>query len=200
MNSTHNASAALVHYLDSLLLDEGTPNNDGLLAANRERYPEESRKVVTKDDMDTNVLRLLLFKAGEVPLAITQEIIAEVVEVRRTSLEPVASTGGILVRKFRYNGKVVGILDARDIILPDGHPARDVKDKDVNAYILMFKAGECGLMCDHVVDAVKLGHQDVEWRPQRSSRLWLAGMIKAKKHALLDEKEILHIAERTLNS
>jgi chemotaxis signal transduction protein len=200
MNPTHNASSALVQYLVSLLLDEGAPSNAGLLAENCEQHAEGDGKVVARDDADPNALRLLLFKAGEIPLAISQEIIAEVVEVKRSSLEPVASTNGMLVRQFKYNGQVVGILDARDIILPDGHPARQVKENDGNAYILMFKTAECGLMCDHAGDAVKLGHQDVEWRLQRSSRLWLAGMVKANKHALLDDKEILHIADRALSS
>ena len=199
MNPIHNASSAIVQYLDSLLLDEGMPSNEGLLAVNREQHAEEVGRAVAGDDTDTNILRLLLFKAGEIPLAITQETIAEVVEVRRSSLEPVASKDGMLVRQFKYNGQVVGILDARDIILPAGHPSRQVKENDGNAHILMFKGAGCGLMCDHVGDAVELGRQDVEWRLQRSSRLWLAGMVKANKYALLDDKEIMEIADRVLS-
>jgi chemotaxis signal transduction protein len=199
MNPIQDASSALVQYLDSLLLDEGAPSNEDLHAVNREQFAEEVGKAVARDDADTNVLRLQLFKAGEIPLAITQDIIDEVVEVRRSSLEPVASNDGMLVRQFNYNGQVVGILDARDIILPDGHPARQVKENDATVYILMFKGARCGLLCDHVGDAVELGRQEVEWRLQRSSRLWLAGMVKVGKHALLDDEEILHIADRALS-
>ena len=200
MNPIHNASSALVQYLDSLLLDEGALSNEGLLPVNREQYTEEAGKAVAKDDADANVLRLLLFKVGEIPLAITQESVDEVVEVSRSSLELVASNDGMLVRQFSYNGRVVGILDVRDIILPNGHPARQAMENVGNAYILMFKGAGCGLLCDHVGDAVELGRQEVEWRTQRSSRLWLAGMVKASKHALLDDKEILLIADSALNN
>ena len=200
MNSIHNASSALVQYLDSLLLDEGAQSNENLLDVNREQYPEEAGQVVARNDADRNALRLLLFKAGEIPLAITQEIVAEVVEVRHSSLEPVTSRDGMLIRQFKEKGRDVGILDARDIILPDGHPARQVKRNDGVAYILIFKGVGCGLMCDLVGEAVDLGYQDVEWRLQRSSRLWLAGMVKTDKHALLDERVIIDIADRVLSS
>lgn len=200
MNPIHNASSAIVQYLDSLLLDEGASSNEGLLIANREHYAGELRQAGTGDEADRNALQLLFFKVGEIPLAITQEIIAEVVEVGRSSLEPVTSKDGMLIRQFKYNGQDVGILDARDIILPDGHPARQVKENDGNTYILMFKRAGCGLMCDHVGEVVKLGRQEVEWRLKRTSRLWLAGMVKASKRALLDEKEIIYIADRALNS
>jgi hypothetical protein len=199
MNSIHNASSALVQYLDSLLLDEGAPSNEGLPAVNREQYAEEVGHVVAKNNMDRRALRLQLFKVAEIPLAITQDIIAEVVEVKNSSLEPVTSNDGMLIWQFKYNGQYVGVLDARDIILPDDHPARQAKSDDGNAYILIFKEAGCGLMCDHVGEAVDMGYQDVEWRLQRSSRLWLAGMVKANKHALLDEKEILDIANRALS-
>jgi chemotaxis signal transduction protein len=200
MNLIHNASSALVQYLDSLLLDAGTPSTEGLHAVNREQNAKEVEKIVARNDADTNVLRLLLIKAGEIPLAISRGIVEEVVEVRRSSLETVASNEGMLVRQFNYNGRIVGILDVRDIILPDGHPARQVMEDDGNAYILMLKGAGCGLLCDYVGEAVELGSQDVEWRVQRSSRLWLAGMVKASKHALLDDKEILHIADTVLSS
>ena len=200
MNPIQDASSALVQYLDSLLLDEVVPSNEGVLSVNREQYAEEAGIAVARDDADTNVLRLLLFKAGEIPLAITQKSIDKVVEVSRSSLELVASNDGMLVRQFSYNGQVVGILDVRDIILPDGHPSREVMENDGNAYVLMFKGAGCGLLCDYVGDEVELGRQEVEWRSQRSSRLWLAGMVKASKHALLDDKEIFLIADRILNT
>ena len=161
---------------------------------------EEGVEAVSGDDTDTNALRLRLFKVGEIPLALSQKIIAEVVAVGRQSLEPVTSKFGMLIRQFKYNGQDIGILDARDIILPEGHPARQVKVNDGNVYILMFKGTACGLMCDHVGELVVLGHQDVDWRLQRSSRLWLAGMVKANKHALLDEKEIIRIADQALSN
>ena len=200
MNPIHNASSALVQYLDSLLRDEGTQPNMGELVVNNVGHAEEPGQAVSGDEVDTNTLELLFFKVGEIPLAISREIIAEVVAVRRSSLEPVTSKDGIFIWQLKYKGQDVGILDGRDIFLPEGHPARQVKDDGGNAYILMLKGAGYGLMCDHVGDAVDLGRQEVEWRLQRASRLWLAGMVKSYNHALLDEKEIVLIADRVLNS
>jgi len=200
MTAIHNASSALVQYLDSLLLDEGEQSNEDFPAVDHGLHAKESGQAVSALAADANTLRLLLFKVGEIPLTIRREIIAEVVEAERASLEPVTSKDGMLIRQFKYSGQDVGILDAREIILPEGHPARRPQENDGNVYILMFNGAGCGLMCDHVGEVVELGHQDVEWRLQRSSRLWLAGMVKANKHALLDEKEIMRIADQALSN
>ncbi len=200
MTAIHNASSALVQYLDSLLLDEGAQSTEDLPAVDHVQHTEENGKAVSGLAADANTLRLLLFKVGEIPLTISREVIAEVVEAERASLEPFTSKDGMLIRQFEYDGHDVAIFDARDIILPEGHPARRSQENDGNVYILMLKGTGCGLMCDYVGEVVDLGHQDVEWRLQRSSRLWLAGMVKANKHALLDEREIMRIVDRALSA
>ena len=200
MTAIHNASAALLQYLDSLLLDEAAQSDEDMPSVGNVQRAEEGGQALSGVAADANTLRLLLFKVGEIPLAISREVIAEIVEVERTSLESFTSKDGMHIRQFNNNGQDVGILDARDIILPEGHPARRAHENDGHVYILMFKGAGCGLMCDHVGEVVDLGYRDVEWRLQRSSRLWLAGMVKANKHALLDEKEIMHIADGVLTS
>ena len=89
-------------------------------------------------------------------------------------------------------------MDMKDIILPNGHPARLRNDNEGNAHILVLKGVEYGLMCDQVGEYVDVERMNVEWRSQRSSRPWLAGMVKGYGHALLDEMEVMQLGERLL--
>ena len=202
MNSNFNASDALLHYIDALLFDGVVDEKE---CSEEDSVPQctEKSAVVAEDihkaDPNSDLLQLLLFKVADIPLAMLRTKIATVVKVGRENLKPVTTGNGEVIRQFSFQGQEFHALEARDVILPNGYAARHVGEGEGTAYILILKGVSFGIICDEVGDSVDLERTKVEWRSQRPTRRWLAGMVKEYNHALLDEMEIIHIIERLLN-
>ena len=176
MKDINSASSALLHYLDDLLLDTDHVVSERIDEAVAPTGGENENRV-SKPDSNSNILNLILFKVANVPLALPRAIVRVVVEVSRGNLPPVESIEGMIIRKFNYQGQDIQVLDAKDIVLPCGHPARQGNDNERNAHILVLKDVKFGLLCDQVGEYVDVDRMNVEWRLQRSSRPWLAGMV-----------------------
>jgi len=202
MNNIPNANNALLNYIDALLLD-GVVELSGFTEEPVTPLCPESSTEVEKDipenSLDARQLRLLLFKAANIPLAMSSATIEVVIEAERAILKRVMSKDGIVLWQLNHRGKNIHVLDAREIILPSGHPGRQVNGDRGKVHILILKGVAYGLLCDDVGESIEIDRQDVEWRQQRPSRLWLAGMVTGYNHALLDEKEIIHMCEKILN-
>ena len=76
-------------------------------------------------------------------------------------------------------------------ILPSGHPARSQTRDAGGGHIIVLADYDVGLLCDQVGDIVDLQPEEVEWRMERRSRAWLAGMVRGHEHALLDIERLL---------
>ena len=203
MNNSNSANNALLHYIDSLLLDIDAPESRSKKqASDTVCFKNDEAKIddVAESVPNREVLRFLLFKAAAIPLAISFAAVEAVVEVERAALKRDKSNDGMSLSLFRYRGREIHVLDAREIILPSEHPLRHTNEEGANGHILILKDAACGLSCDDVGESVEVNLSNVEWRLQRPTRLWLAGMMKEYNHALLDEKEIINIIRRMLNS
>jgi purine-binding chemotaxis protein CheW len=202
MNNVSNANDALFRYIDSLLLEIDAGRDDRDEDSNVPTRLENSSGNVedaSEAAPNSDVLRLLLFKTAGIPLAISQACISAVVDVERAGLKHNLSEDGVVVKRFNYQGRDIHILDTRDIILPNDHPARHLNEDEREVHVLLLNDAAYGLLCDEVGARVDIGRENVEWRSQRSTRPWLAGMVKECNHALLDEVEIIDACEQMLN-
>ena len=192
MDNLPDAKSALLSYIDTLLFDGDAVNNE-----EPRKFADDSENI-EKDAVATAELplRVLLFKVAGIPLAAPLEDIAGVIDVEQTALLRMSSRGGMTIRAFGYRGRDIYALDTREIIFPEGHPARS-SPKDAGGRRMLALAGcDWGLLCDEVKDMINLNHQDVEWRMHRSARPWLAGMVKGSGYALVDVKELLEACAR----
>jgi purine-binding chemotaxis protein CheW len=203
MKNIPNANNALLNYIDALLMDgvpvEGDAGAESLTPISPGSN-DNVKKDVPEDSLNPQQLRLRLFKVADIPLAMSNSTIAEVVEVKRSWLTRVMSKEGIVLWQLKLHGRNIHVLNAREIILPDGHARRQTDGDREKLHMLILKDGAFGLLCDDVGDCIDIDRQDVEWRDQRSTRQWLSGIVTGYNHAVLDENEIIHICDQIINS
>lgn len=201
MITAPNSNDVLRHYIDTLLLEvpsaEGE-GNENLIDSTRPIYNAWNVKYGLDKAPNADAIWILLFKVADIPVAIPCAAIAEVVDVEHSCINLTESKEGIVVRHFSYHGQEVCALDTREIILPSGESAHRVKDDEEIVHILIIKGVSYGLLCGGVCESVDIHPQEVEWRSRRTTRPWLAGMVKGYNHALLDTQEIIHAGERLL--
>ena len=201
MNNIPNANNALLNYIDALLLGSVTEESDSSGGAETSLCLANSagvEKDIPEDTLNSRQLQLLLFKSADIPLAMSSATIDAVIDVERAVLTRAMSKDGIVLWQLDHRGRNIYVVDAREIILPNGHPGRQVSGDRGKVHILMLKGLAYGLLCDDVGESIDIDRQDVEWRQQRPTRLWLAGMVTGYNHALLDEKEIIRFCEQML--
>jgi len=180
MDNLPDASSALLSYIDALLVDE-----DGAVKparASGEGHADKTVEVVP----DPNTIRLSFFKIAGIPLAIEADDIAEVMEGNEVIMSPASERGASLKGVFHHQGRDIHVIDARTIILPQGHPALSEPQEVTGKHILMLADYDLALLCDEKGDIAALNRQEVEWRTQRQTRPWLAGIVKGHNRAVLD--------------
>ena len=199
MNDALTASDALLNYIDSLLLTtecEGDGHNENTVNTITTSDCVESTSEAIKLDHIQNDLQLLLFNVSGISLAISNDSLSNFVAVDRRNLKCEETKNGITRMVFNYRGQGVQVLETRNIIIPNDHPTHRLNDDSDEAYVLVLKGQRYGLLCDGIGEQLNLGHQDVEWREQRVSRPWLAGIVKGKTHVLLDHAVIIDMCEQ----
>jgi purine-binding chemotaxis protein CheW len=198
MDNLPDASRALLNYIDTLLLDDvalplrgdnGPPPVDCL---NQVAYKVD---YATNIDVYTDSMQVILFKSAGIPLAIPLAAVSGILAIEQASSIRFISEEGEGIKLLTYRGRDIRVLDAKEIIFPEGHPARAAGAEEGFGHILVLEGDNCALGCDVVGDIVKMHRQDVEWRSNRRTRPWLAGMVKGSNHAFLDVKEIIGIIE-----
>jgi len=206
MNKSTNANSALVSYIDALLFEESAeviiPDVGKVAPPVRpvEKIGNGEEIASVKEvDSDPKLIKLLLFRVAGIPLAISHDVVANIVEVARDSLDGVVAKDGYIAWEFMQDGIMVRVIDTRTVILPNGHPGRETNEAKGKAQIIVFNDFPYGLMCDEVAETVEVRHQDIDWRSQRSTRLWLAGMVKGHNHAMLDVAEIINIGNHIIS-
>lgn len=188
MGDTAAANSVLINYIESLLWDDdqGATATPPELSGHRDEADEAVGKAA-----DSNTMRIVFFKVAGIPLAISFQDVAEIIDIKRVSAAHRNFDAGITIAMFRNRDRDIYAIDTSEIIFPAGHPVRRDSQQRVCGHIVMLAGNGLGLMCDEVGAIVDLDRQEVEWRVQRQTRSWLAGMVKGYNHALLDIRELI---------
>lgn len=186
---------ALSRYLDALLAgnDEESPSAPAGQSSTAGHASGTSMAAV-QEPVPTGVshaLSLVSFKVANVPLAMNRDDIFLIMEAQPEAVGKVVARGGTI--RTKDHGRDFGLLDVREIIIPQEHPARNIDRTVGKMYIVLLKNFDCGLLCDGISDPLNLTPLDVEWRSRRTTRPWLEGMVKGFNYALLDAAELAHI-------
>jgi len=84
-------------------------------------------------------------------------------------------------------GKQVKVIDIAKFVIPENHQAREKLSGERDfKHLILIDDGRFGLACDGLGDVLRLEHDQVRWRSDRSSRPWLAGTVIDKMCALID--------------
>ncbi len=84
-------------------------------------------------------------------------------------------------------GQQVKVIDIAKFVIPENHKSRQSVEGERNfKHMLLIDDGKIGLACDELGQVVKISHEKVRWREDRSSRPWLAGTLIEQMSALLD--------------
>ena len=185
MDNLPDASSALLSYIDALLTDEDVAVEPARVSG--EGHADKAVELVP----DPNMMRLLFFKVAGIPLAIEADDITEAMEGKEAIMSPSSEGGASLKGVFHHHGRDIHVIDTRTIILPQGHPALSDPQEITGKYILVLAGYDLALLCDEKEDIAALNRREVEWRTQRQTRPWLAGIVKGHNCALLDIESLI---------
>lgn len=91
------------------------------------------------------------------------------------------------VRLAAAGRQPLDIVDTRRQVFPEGHPAHH--DTRPYGFLILLGTDTFALACDDIEQVVRVASHQVQWRRERGSRPWLAGMLNDPKCAVLDVKE-----------
>jgi purine-binding chemotaxis protein CheW len=198
MNNAISSSDALLNYIDALLFNaenEGDGQIENTFNPITSSDCVENTAENIKVDYIQNDFKLLLFYVSGIPLAISYDSLSYILEVDRRNLKYKETKNGIARNIFNFRGQDVQVLESHDIIFPNDHPAHRQNDDIGDSHVLVFNGHKYGLLCNDIGDRINLDRQDIEWREQRVSRPWLAGIVKGNSHALLDDAVIIDMCK-----
>lgn len=185
-----DANSALLDYIDALLVEEAvampTPSPAPAPTPSPTPAPAPASTPTPPGQ------RLLFFKVAGIPLAIVADDITAVIDGAEAGMmRRIDGEDRVLAGSFDHQGREIQIIDSRAVILPPGHPARAQPLERCNGRLLVLAGYDLALWCDEAGQVVAVERSEVEWRVERQTRLWLAGMVKGHNHALLDVEGLI---------
>lgn len=144
-------------------------------------HSKEAVAVVHGDD-DVNTLGFMAFVVHGIKLALPTSHVKTVIAYPGSSA---AEKDGI-PQFFDNEGLAIPltIIDSRSTFFPAGHPAHN--DKRPYQYLVVLETATHALACDAVEQVFRIPADRVQWRSERLTRPWLAGMTIDPKCAVVD--------------
>jgi len=179
MNKLAAQHEALAHYIDALFDVEPV-------------IPEVSPDVMAERAADR--LGFLLIRVKDIQLAIRAAQVESAMAFPADGIEfrnglPTAWAGD-------GDHRALPIIDLRRTVFPPGHAGH--ADASPYSYLLILRAPTVALACDEVGATIQVAHEAVQWRDARTTRPWLAGMLRANRCAVIDIAAPPSAAVRTI--
>ncbi|HYE36805.1 chemotaxis protein CheW [Methylocaldum sp.] len=87
----------------------------------------------------------------------------------------------------RFQGEIIQLADTE--LLISGKSSTSTRSSYRHA--LLLDEGRWGLVCDEIVDMVRLRESDVRWRVNQSKRVWAAGTVINRLCVLMDPDRLI---------
>jgi len=183
--ATERQDQVLGFYLRSLLSQSyGQPE---ALAAERTEHDSTAPQPALPDWAQPE-FQALCFRAGHMVLAVPLlglRRIERLDDSTRVSVPPGMPDWFQGLVKFR--DEFIQLADTE--LLIDGRRSAPVRGS--GRYVLLLDQGPWGLVCDEIVDLIRLHESDVRWRVNRSQREWAAGTIIDRLCTLIDPPRLI---------
>ena len=191
---------ALNLYFDSLYDDAGVMEEDNTSPVvspvsgdvkDRQDLPTEEREPeshsLSKKDKNQGVLNLLMITVSGVKMAVSADELDDVVDWTDQVL-PIPDNMPLYLGLLEDGGRQIPVVDLARLVLPE----RILEQRRPPACqkILIIGSRRWGLGCDNALAELSVEQSAVNWRSERSTRKWLAGMISGHGRALIDTKAL----------
>lgn len=178
MNKLDEQNSALESYIGALLAaDIAAPTADPLIV------PENLVEPLAA--MDGERLDFMSFQVGGLKLALDTAQVKTVIPFPAHGVEYENGRPARLVGAGHR--QTLHIVDTRRRVFPEGHPAH--LDTRPYGFLILLSTDALALACDDLEQVVRVAANQVQWRRERRTRPWLAGMLNDPKCAVLDVKE-----------
>lgn len=189
MNELEEQHSALESYLGALLAadiadlepaaiadTQGVPAHPAIVAEN----PAETAVAA-----DGGQLTFMSFQVGGLKFALDTAQVKTVIPFPAHGVEYENARPVRLTAAGRQ--PPLDIVDTRRRVFPEGHPGHH--DTRPYGFLILLGTNTLALACDDIEQVVRVASHQVQWRRERGSRPWLAGMLNDPKCAVLDVKE-----------
>lgn len=146
-------------------------------------------------DWGMQAFQAMVFKVGELSLAIALTELAGVIEWR-----PATAASGLYLGDYQHDDQSVSVVDIARLIFAENRFDDLIKteaSQRVTRIILMNNA-KWGLACDAVYEVITIQPTRVNWRSTRTHRQWLAGTLLDEMIVVLDIESTAKILSNML--
>jgi len=98
-----------------------------------------------------------------------------------------------------HRDEKLNVVDSAKWVMPEKYDEKLAESLNYQ-YLIMLDDSSWGLACESLVTTATLEHEDVQWREAEGKRPWLAGLVKEKKCALIDVKQLVLLLNKGLGS
>lgn len=98
-----------------------------------------------------------------------------------------------------HRDEKLSVVDSAKWVMPEKYDEKLAESLNYQ-YLIMLDDSSWGLACEALVTTATLEHDDVQWREAEGKRPWLAGLVKEKKCALIDVKQLVLLLNKGLGS
>lgn len=162
-------------------------DNDLPLLAIDERVP-------VIPDWGNRVFQAMVFKVGELSLAVPLVELAGVVEWRPDPADNIDVNGFYLGRQ-PHAGQSVMVFDVARFIFPAERFEALCCPEPYSriSRIILIDKGKIGLACDEVFEVISIQPDQVNWRSEKTRRKWLAGTMLEQLTVVLDARTMAEL-------
>lgn len=178
MNKLAEQREALGRYIDDLLTDAVEPVIAAMPQAARTELLEEK----SRHD-DGAKLNFMLLQVKDLKLAVRADSVKSVLPWPTAGVDCEEGIPVALETAGRHGGRTP-VVDLRRLVFPEGHAGR--ADCSPYRYLVLLRELPVALACDDIGEVVCAEPQDVQWRDTRTTRPWLAGMLRRWQCAVID--------------
>lgn len=179
---------------EELALD-GTPTAEipeAIIPAQEMHAPAGRIPIVP--DWGREAFQAMVFKVGELSLAIPLVELAGVVEWQPELIDSQGASG-LCMGHFPHAGQSVTVIDTARFIFPEQH-LQALGGPHISprlSRIVLINQGNIGLACNEVFEVITIESAQVNWRSDKTRRQWLAGTMLDQLIAVLDARTTAEI-------
>lgn len=155
----------------------------------------EDGRIPILPDWGLQTFQAMVFKVGELSLAIPLTELAGVVE-----WQPAPTATGLCLGHYQHGEQTISVVDIARLVFVGSH-FEDLIKTDAHqrvTRIILTNNGKLGLACDAVHEVITIEPTRVNWRSTRTRRQWLAGTLLDDMTVVLDVESTADILSNML--
>lgn len=168
---------------------EDTPAQDPEQMAQAAQATFMHRDAQRSKDILPEVFQTLIFKVGQLPLAVPLLKLGGIIQVSEEDITPLVGTPDWFMGLVADDRGKLMVIDTQRYLMPEQTP---IETSDYR-YLIVLDNSNWALACNSVGDAKNLMTNDIRWSEKSSRRPWFAGMVVDYMSALIEVDELINM-------